>query len=176
MFVGFIAVVVILLVIVGLMATGSLGNSQNSSYITEAKKVHTLFSNLHAESKFYYIEGGESFSGINMDYFVRTDFAKSNMIINNPGMNEADWEGWPTVDVGSDQDANGDGVLDSPYTGPYLKLGGTAGEDFRIIVTSINDGTHAGFFLLKKVGTTVPPEYIKILEKTLAADPSYIGG
>lgn len=177
MFVGFIAVVVILLVIVGLMATGTLGGSQNSSYITEAKKTHTMVSNMNGESKFYYVQAGETFLGLNMDYFVRANFAPQNLVTTNPGMNSADWSGWPTsLDADSKYDVNNDGVLDSPYTGPYLKVGGVAGDDLRIIAHSISDGNYVGFHLLKKNGSSLSDDYIKILEKQLASDPEYVGG
>jgi len=176
MFVGFIAVVVILLIIVGLMSTGSLSGSQNSNYIAEAKKVQALLSNVASEGSFYYTQGDESFSGIDMNYYANSNFAPTLLVTDNPGMNEADWEGWPTIDKNERLDADGDGILDSPYTEPYIKLGGTAGDQMRIIVTPINDGKQAGIFLLKKKNNTLPADYVRILEQTLANDPAYIGG
>ena len=176
MFVGFIAVVVILLIIVGLMSTGSLSGSKNSNYIAEAKKVQAMLSNINNEGSFFYSKKNETFSGIDMDYFVDSKFAPNYMVTDNPGMNEDDWDGWPTIDQGEALDANDDGVLDSPYTGAYIKLNGTPGDQMRIIVTPINNGKQAGVFILKKKVNTIPEEYVKILESTLANDPSYIGG
>jgi len=176
MFVGFIAVIVILLIIVGLMSTGAISGSKNSNYIAEAKKVQAMLSNMNNEGSFYYSQASETFSGIDMNYFVRTRFAPTLMVTNNPGMNEDDWDGWPTIDTGEELDADNDGILDSPYTGAYIKLGGTPGDQMRVIVTPINNGNQAGIFILKKKENTIPEEYIKILEATLANDPSYIGG
>lgn len=166
MFVGFIAVVVILLVIVALMSSGALSGSDKAQYMTEAKKVHALFSQLQGESKFYYSQANESYTGISMDYFLMHDFAKGLMVPNS-NMVSADWEGWP---------AAADGGFPDPYTGPYIKLGGPAGDDLRVVVTSINNGQSAAFHILKKKGTTVDSSYLMILEKTLAADQNYIGG
>lgn len=166
MFVGFIAVVIILLVIVLLMASGALSSSDNSLYTTEAKKVHALFSQLQGESKFYYSGNNETYLGIGMDYFMNHDFAGQNMIASG-NMASADWEGWPT---------GVDGGFADPYTGPYIQVGGTAGDDMRIVASSINNGKAAVFFLLKKVGTTVPEQYTITLEKALAVDSNYIGG
>lgn len=166
MFVGFIAVVVILLVIVTLMASGALSSSDNSLYTAEAKKTHALFSQLQAESKFYYSANNESYLGIGMDYFMQHNFAGQQMIPSG-NMVASEWEGWPT---------GVDGGFPDPYTGPYIAIGGTAGDDMRIVASSINNGKAAVFFLLKKVGTTVPQEYTITLEKALAADSNYIGG
>lgn len=170
MFVGFIAVIVILLVIVGLMSSGVLGGSQNSSYITEAKKAHSLLSSMRGESKFYYAKG-ETFEGIGMDYYQANKFGGSQMKTDAGigGMNSADWDGWPTT-------SDNGGVFPDPYNGYYMTLGGTAGDDYRIIVTAVNEGRNASFFILKRKGTTTPEVFGKILEKTLSSDPSYIGG
>ena len=168
MFVGFIAVVVILLVIVGLMAISGTKNSQNSNYITEAKKVHAMLSNLEAESKYYLARSeNNDFAGIDTNYLVEANFAPSHMVVNNPGMNSADWSGWPT---------GVDGGFPDPYTGPYLKIGGTAGDDMRIVIAPINNGKNMGIFIMKKKVNNIPPEYTKILEKELANDANYIGG
>ena len=167
MFVGFIAVVVILLIIVGLMSTGALSSGSNADYLTEAKKVQALLSNVEGEAKFYSIEGDYSFKNLDMDYFTRVRFAPSNMVTANPGMSSADWEGWPT---------SADGGFPDPYTGPYLKIGGYAGDQIRLVVAPINNGQHAGVFILKQKVNTLDPDYVKILETTLAADPEYIGG
>lgn len=166
MFVGFIAVIVILLVIVTLMASGALSGSDNSLYTAEAKKVHALFSQLLGESKFYYSGNDESYLGIGMDYFMEHNFAGKSMITNS-NMAAADWEGWPT---------GVDGGFADPYTGPYIKIGGTAGDEMRVVVSSINDGRAAVFFLLKKVGNTIPEEFTITLERALSADSNYIGG
>jgi len=175
MFIGSMAVVVILLIVIGLMSSGSLSGSTNSSYITEAKKVQALMSNLGSEGLYYYTQGNESFSGIDMKYFLRSRFAPELMVPTS-NMDKDDWDGWPTIDKGEELDADNDGELDSPYTGPYIKLGGTAGDEMRIIVTPIDNGKHAGLFLLKKKENSIPEDYVNILEKTLANDPAYVGG
>lgn len=177
MFVGFIAVVVILMVIVGLMSTGALSSSNNSTFISEAKKAHEMISNMNGEAKFYYVGASETFTGIDTDYFVRANFAPSHLVVSNPGMIMADWEGWPsTIDPGGKYDLNNDGILDSPYTGAYVKVGGIAGDDLRILSHSLNDGNNVGFFLLKRKNNTIDPKFIKILEKEMASDSEFIGG
>jgi len=176
MFVGFIAVVVILLIIVGLMSTQSLSGSQNSNYIAEAKKAQAMLSNLANEGSFYYSQADESFSGIDMNYFVHGRFAPKLMVTDNPGMDQDNWDGWPTIDTGEALDADNDGVLDSPYTGAYIKIGGTANDQMRVIVTPINNGKQAGIFILKKKDNTLPTEFVKIFESVMANDSTYIGG
>lgn len=166
MFVGFIAVVVILLVIVGLMTSGVLSGSDNSKYMTEAKKVHSMFSHLQGEANFYYAANSESYLGIDMNYYLKHKFAGSQMIPTS-NMAQADWEGWPT---------NVDGGFPATYTGPYISVGGTAGDEIRLIVTSTNNGKSAAFHVLKKKVNVIPESYLKVLEKTLAGDPNYIGG
>ena len=169
MFVGFIAVIVIILVIVVLMSTGALSGADSSKYVTEAKKTHALFSLLQGESKFYYSGNNESYLDIGMDYFMEHDFAGKQMKASG-SMASADWEGWPT---------NVDGAFPDPYTGPYIEVGGTAGDNMRIIGTSINDGKAAVFFLLKNTNATeaqLPDKFMKTLERTLSADSNYICG
>ena len=177
MFVGFIAVVVILMVIVGLMSVGALSGSNNSTFIAEAKKAHEMISNMNGEAKFYYVGASETFTGMDTDYFIRANFAPSHLVVSNPGMAMADWEGWPSIiDLGSKYDVNNDGILDSPYIGSYVRIGGIAGDDLRILSHSINNGNNVGFFLLKKKNSSVDPKFIKILEKEMSSDSEYIGG
>lgn len=168
MFVGFIAVVVILLVIVGFMSSGALnGGADTAAYTTEVKKIHALFSQIQGESKFYYSGNNESYSNISMQYFLDHKFAGSQMIPSG-SMASADWDGWPAAaDAGSFAD---------PYLGPYIKVGGPAGDQMRIVVVPINNGKSAAFHILKKKVNTIPSQYVILLERTLASDPNYIGG
>jgi hypothetical protein len=166
MFIGFIAVVIILLVIVALMATGVFSGADTAEYMTQAKKVHALMSQVEGESKFYYAQNDQSYSGISMDYFLAHDVAKGQMVPSG-NMASADWDGWP---------AAADVPLADPYTGPYIPLGGPAGDQMRIIAVSINNGQSVAFHILKLKANTVDPIYLKILEKALASDPNYIGG
>lgn len=166
MFVGFIVVIIIILVIVVLMSAGSSSGNTNT-YTVEAKKIHSLINNMQNESKFYYASNNESYLNIGMDYFKKYDFAKGQMV-DTSNMNSADWDGWPTNDV--------DGGMPATYTGPYIKLDGTAGDDMRIITKSIENGKYAVFFILKNKNAVIPDEYLKALEKSLAVDSNYIGG
>lgn len=163
MFIGFIAVVIILLVIVALMASGVFSGTKNSQYLTEAKKVHALLGHLKNESKFYYSKN-ETFSGISMNYFNNYDFAADLMVYEE--LDSTKWDGWPVTDD----------AFPAIYTGPSIKIGGSAGDDMRILVAPINSGKNAGFFLIKKKDSSVSPVFTKIIERTLAGDPAYIGG
>ena len=176
MFIGFIAVIVILLIIVGFMATGGVSGSDNSTYITEAKKAQALISNLGSETSYYYI-GNETFNDLDMNYFVSHNFAPNLVVTDNPGMAKDDWDGWPdSIDSSKGLDADGDNELDDNYSGPYIKLGGSAGTQIRLIVGPVNGGNNAGIFILKKKDNTLDPNFVKILENTLSTDPTYIGG
>jgi hypothetical protein len=166
MFVGFIAVIIIVLVITILMSLGS-SSGETNTYTVEAKKVHALMSNLQNESKFYYSGHGETYLGISMDYFKQYDFAKGQLV-ETSNMTDAEWEGWPTNDV--------DGGMPGTYTGPYIRLDGVAGDDMRIIANSVDNGKYAVFFILKRAGADIPEGYLKALERALALDPNYIGG
>lgn len=168
MFVGFIAVVVILLVIVGLMSSGALNSgADTAAYTTEVKKTHALFSQIQDESKFYYAANNESYKDISMEYFKSHKFGGAQMVASG-NMSSADWSGWPAAaDPGSFAD---------PYLGPYIKVGGPAGDQMRIVVVPINNGQSAAFHVLRKTVNTIPSEFVILLEKTLASDPNYIGG
>lgn len=166
MFVGFIAVIIIILVIVVLMSTGA-SSGGTSTYMVEAKKTHTLLSHMQNESKFYYAANNESYLNISIDYFAKYDFAKGQLVT-NATMNASDWDGWPTNDV--------DGGMPATYTGSYIRLDGTPGDDMRIITKSVENGKYAIFFILKKKVNSIPAEYLRTLEQALAADSNYIGG
>ena len=163
MFVGFIAVVVILLVIVGLMSSGGNQTQDGARYITEAKKVKTVTHLMSGEAKFYYVRN-ETFLGLTMDYFKDTEFAAEKFVPTS-NMSSDDWSGWPTADGG----------FPDPYTGGYIKVGGPAGDDLRIIATSINDGKNLAIYLVKRKDNNIDPTYLQILEKTLASDPNFVG-
>lgn len=164
MFVGFIVVVVILVVVVGLMSTGSTDASSNGAYVTEAKKVQALLSTVEAESQFYYVRN-ETFTNIGVEYLAEVDFA-SGQLQATSNMAKVDWIGWPVADGG----------FPDPYTGPYIAIGGTAGDDIRLIITSIGNGKNVGIYLVKRKISDIPIEYTTILERILTDNPSYIGG
>ena len=170
MFIGFIAVLIILLVIVGFMMSGVLSSSQSGQYMTEAEKVHSLLNQASNITKFYYVKD-ETYSGLTMDFFIKNKFNQNNIVVTDPngGMNSADWDGWPST-------SDNGGVFPDPYTGPYIVVNGTAGTDVRIIVSPINNGQNAGFFIVKKKSSSIDPVFFKILEKSLSKDPLYIGG
>lgn len=168
MLVGFIAVVVILLVIIGIMAVNGTQGDDGGRYAAEATKAAALISNLRDEGKFYYTRG-ETFNGISMKYFEDIGFAEHQMVseLDNTGMSSNDWVGWP---------ASG---LDDPYTGPYLPLNGPVGDNMRLVVVPLNKGQAFGIYLLKKANATdaeLDPKYLKVLERTLAKDSGYVGG
>ncbi len=163
MFVGFIAVIVILLVIVGLMSTGAL-NSDSNSYITEVKKIQEQLSIMKSETKFYYV-GADSFTGLNADYYKNIKFGY--VVDTHPPLNSADWSGWPTgVDT----------PLADPYTGPYITFEGIAKDNVIAIPLSVNNGEAASIFIMIRNNSNLPISYKKLLEKTLATDQAYIGG
>lgn len=164
MFVGFIAVIVILLVVVATMSLGSKGPEDAAKYMTEAKNVQSLASHIRNETQFYYVKNN-TFTGIGVDYFATNKFAQ-NKIVATSNMASADWEGWPAAEVG----------LADPYTGPYIAVGGTAGDNVRFIVTSLNGGNSVGLYMLKNKAATIPPAYLKALEQAMAQDQAYIGG
>ena len=74
MFAGFIAAIVVLLMVVSLMMVGSGDNSDSSKYNVEAKKVQTLLSAMRDESKFYSLSQHGSYKGITMNYFSKNNF------------------------------------------------------------------------------------------------------
>ncbi len=165
MLVGFIAVIVILLVIIGLFSSNLLSsNSKGAQYVTEAQKVNIMLSNMNGQAKFYY-GGHGSYKDISVQYFKDIGFKEAKIVNQDPSgsMDSDHWENWPT------------GVT-SPYTGPYIELGGSAGGQLRILVVPQNDDQNAGFFILKEKANTLDPTFLKILERTLAGDSAYIGG
>lgn len=176
MFVGFIAVIIILLVVVALMAIGSGDSSDSSKYNVEAKKVHALLSVMRDESKFYSLSQQGSYKGITMNYFADNEFAKGAIMYDS--INKDDWEGYPEFTVGGSLDPinESDTAFPDVYNYPSIKLGGTAGDNMRIIVGSVDNGRNATFFIVKRKNTEIPELYIKTLEKSLSADSNYIGG
>lgn len=165
MFIGFIAVIIILLVVVALMSTGSNSSAQDAAnYMTEAKKIQATASHIRDESQFYYTKNN-TFDGISMDYFKTVDFAKGQLVATS-NMASADWEGWPSTEVG----------FPDPYTGPYIKAGGTGGDDIRMVITSINQGKAVGLYILRRKAADLPGGYTRAIEQSMATDSAYIGG
>jgi len=172
MLVGFIAVIVILLVIVGFMSSDGTGSKDGGArFITEAKKIAAMMSHMENESQFYYARV-ESYAGIGMDYFEDVEFQKDLMVHTDPDgpMLKEDWENWPD-----------ETVFPSPYTGPYIELRGPAAGEMRIIVAPLNNGQNMGIFIIKRIfdnpeDSAIDPAFPKVLEKVLSFDPDYIGG
>lgn len=172
MLVGFIAVIVILLVIVALFSgSGTSAKDSGARYITEAKKVGAMLYHMKNESQFYYSRA-ESYNGIGMDYFSDIEFQRDLMVQTDPNgpMLKADWENWPSLTVFPDN-----------YTGPYIELVGAGASEMRIIVAPLNSGKNMGIYIMKKIwanpsDTKLDPIFPQILEKVLSSDPDYIGG
>lgn len=176
MFAGFIAAIVVLLIIVALMITGSTDDSDSSKYNVEAKKVQTLLSAMRDESKFYSLSQHGSYKGITMNYFADNEFAKNAIMYDS--IDKDDWEGYPEFTVGGSLDPinEGDTTFPGVYNYPSIKLGGTAGDNMRVIVGSVDNGKNAVFFIVKKKDVEIPELYLRTLEKSLSADTNYIGG
>lgn len=171
MFTGFVAVIILLIVIAGIIAVKALSTG-GATYAAEVKKVQELISRMKGEAKFYYLANNESYSGFSIDYYKKYHFAEKNigsgdnMVACSDTVTTNCWEGMPV---------NADNVS-SPYNGSYINLGGTAGDQIRIIAASLGGGTSAGIYIVKKKPSTVPEEYTFMLERALANDPSYFGG
>lgn len=176
MFAGFIAAIVVLLMVVSLMMVGSGDNSDSSKYNVEAKKVQSLLSAMRDESKFYSLSQHGSYKGITMNYFADNEFAKSAIMYDS--IDKDDWEGYPEFTVGGSLDPinEGDTAFPDVYNYPSIKLGGTAGDNMRVIVGSVDNGKNAVFFVVKKKDAEIPELYLRTLEKSLSADSNYIGG
>lgn len=176
MFVGFIAAIVVLLIVVALMVTGSGDNSDSSKYNVEAKKVQALLSAMRDESKFYSLSKHGSYKGITMNYFADNEFAKGAIMYDS--INKDDWDGYPEFIAGGSLDPinDGDATFPNVYNYPSIKLGGTADDNMRVIVGSVDNGKNAVFFIVKRKNTEIPELYLKTLEKSLSADSNYIGG
>lgn len=172
MLVGFIVVIVILLVIIGLMFnSGTAGADQGAKYITEAKKIGTILYHLKNESQFYYARN-ESYAGIDMGYFADVEFQRDLMVQTDPDgpMRKADWENWPDESVFPDN-----------YTGPYIELRGSAAKEMRIVVAPLNNGENMGIFIMRRIfddpaDSKIDESFSRVLEKVLSSDPDYIGG
>lgn len=171
MFTGFVAVIIVLIIIAGIIAVKALGTG-GATYAAEVKKVQELISRMKGEAKFYYLAHDESYDGFNIEYYKNYHFAENNigsndnMVACSETVTTDCWEGMPV---------NADNVED-PYNGYYINLGGTAGDQIRIIAASLGGGGSAGIYIVKKKPTTVPEEYTFMLERALANDPSYFGG
>ncbi len=176
MFAGFIAAIVVLLMVVSLMMVGSGDNSDSGKYNVEAKKVQSLLSAMRDESKFYSLSQHGSYKGITMNYFADNEFAKSAIMYDS--IDKDDWEGYPEFTVGGSLDPinEGDATFPNVYNYPSIKLGGTAGDNMRVIVGSVDNGKNAVFFIVKKKDVEIPELYLRTLEKSLSADTNYIGG
>lgn len=176
MFAGFIAAIVVLLMVVSLMMVGSGDNSDSGKYNVEAKKVQSLLSAMRDESKFYSLSQHGSYKGITMNYFADNEFAKNAIMYDS--IDKDDWEGYPEFTVGGSLDPvnEGDTAFPDVYNYPSIKLGGTAGDNMRVIVGSVDNGKNAVFFIVKKKNVEIPELYLRTLEKSLSADSNYIGG
>ena len=176
MFAGFIAAIVVLLMVVSLMMVGSGDNSDSSKYNVEAKKVQTLLSAMRDESKFYSLSQHGSYKGITMNYFADNEFAKGAIMYDS--IDKDDWEGYPEFTLGGSLDpiSESDTAFPDVYNYPSIKLGGAAGDNMRIIVGSVDNGKNAVFFIVKRKNTEIPELYLRTLEKSLSADSNYIGG
>lgn len=159
MLVGFILVIIVLLVVVGLFSSGVLKTEDGSKYIADATKVSTVISDLESSAKFYTING--SYDGIKGDYLKESDFHPE--LLEEGTLNSDDWENWP-VD------------LASPYTGTYVNVGGPAGDDMKILLVPLNNGESAGIYLIKRKNNSIDPRYLKVLERILAKNSKYIAG
>ena len=176
MFAGFIAAIVVLLMVVSLMMVGSGDNSDSSKYNVEAKKVQSLLSAMRDESKFYSLSQHGSYKGITMNYFADNEFAKGAIMYDS--IDKDDWEGYPEFTLGGSLDpiSESDTAFPDVYNYPSIKLGGAAGDNMRIIVGSVDNGKNAVFFIVKRKNTEIPELYLRTLEKSLSADSNYIGG
>lgn len=167
MLIGFIVLIVFLLVIVGLMSSSSLSNdSSGTKYITEAKKIQVMLSNMENESQFYFARD-ETFNGIGIKYYENIGFHPELIVPQDPSgsMSKNDWENWPD-----------ETYFPSPYSGPYIELKGSAAKDLRVVISPLNNGNNMGIYILKRKGSTVDPVFLKTLEKVLSSDSNYIGG
>lgn len=165
MLIGILVLVVLILVIVTVMSSSSLSDKNGGSkYIAEAKKVAVMMNDLKGAAQFYYTNN-ESYAGIDMNYFKGIHFYDTNMVDQDPSgqMIKDNWTNWPPN-------------LEDPYTGPYLELGGTPGDQMRIIVAPIGEGETMGVYLMKNINSTFDPQYSVVLEKVLSTDPDYLGG
>lgn len=157
LYVFFISIIMILL-IMGYMVTGG-SNSRVASYSTEAAKAGALIADLETQIQFYYTDS-ESYEGFDNQFLADGGFHTERT--NDGVMNKVDWENWP---VG----------LATPYNGSYLYLGGTAGENMRILTKSIDNGKAVGVYLLKNKNVVIDSSYTTLLEKSLSNKFSFIG-
>jgi len=134
MFIGFIAIIIVLLIIVAAMSTGSTSENKGT-YQVEATKTATMISDLKNESKFYFAKynnqdiSAPGFTGESiMEYLVNTDFHKNKMRNQNSAetMLKSDWLG-----------------LTNDYTGPYLIASGPAEDKIRFISVPISSNSVA---------------------------------
>jgi len=162
MFIGFIAVILILLIIVVIMSTGVTTSGSDADYFAHASKVKALISHMKGESQFYYSGNDQSFKDIDVTYFK--DVGYDENYIGHDTMLADEWKG-----------------LSEDYTGDYLKLGGPAGDNMRIVVYSTDDGQGLVIAIVGKDADgdgevdDVDPKYPPILEQVMRGDSAFLG-
>jgi len=164
MLTNLVVMAVAIVIMSGIMYVVNTNHNKAGVYAAQVKNTVAMMSNLENATKFYYINK-DSYNGLTMDYYKDFGVNKQNYVEQADGesMSSDDWDGFPAD-------------LPDPYTGPYMEVGGPAHDEMRVVVLPLDNGQSFGIYLLKKKENSVPAEFTKMLEKTLATTTDFVGG
>lgn len=182
MLIGFVIIIVMILVIVGLMAIGTSGGDDTGIYSAQIKKVKVLINNIESEAIMYH-GLKDTYKGFNAEYLskngIGTELYTNNSSDVSVTMNKANWDNLPTdFDCdGTEEDTTVD-FLSADYGGVFLFKGYEPGNQKAIIVYSCTDITGDNYAQIKFVQQktkTYNTKFDEMLELELTEQDTFYG-
>lgn len=180
MLIGFIVVIIMILVIVGLMSVGNNSQGKTGVYETQIKKIKVFLNDIQSEAVIYHGMKND-FNGFNATYLNSVGIGKelyvnSSASLAHP-MTKNNWEGLP-------DDFNCDGKSDSNTTdyltdgrGVFIFKGYTPGNQKAILINSCDktSKSYSEIRFVKDKAATYDPEFDKLFENELMNYNFYYG-
>lgn len=180
MLIGFIVVIVMILIIVGLMAIGNEGGGDTGLYSTQIKKLKTFINNVESEAVLYH-GMNNNFNGFNAKYLnsvkIGTELYSDNVADTATPMTKANWLGLPSdFDCDGVAEANNVNYMGAGR-GVFLFKGYIPGNQKAMIVHSCNteSETFSKIIIVKERTSTYETLFDEMLEMELSNYGNFYG-
>jgi len=180
MLIGFIVVIIMILVIVGLMSTGNGTDGNTGVYSSQIKKIEVLINSLETEGVMYH-GLHNNFTKFNANYLQGTNIAKELYTDSDASLNvPMDKNHWANLPV----DFNCDGIVESNTTsylgagrGVFLLKGYVPGNQMALLVNSCkNTNTnYTEIRIVRQINFTYNKKFDTMLEQALMNYNFYYG-
>jgi len=187
MLVGFIVIIIMVLVIVGLMSVGNNADNKTGLYETQIKKIKVFINQIESEAILYHGLKG-TFNGFNPNYLQAHNIGKELYtdsdadLYNGDPMDGNHWEGLPSdfnCDGTADVDSNGKGTTDylGAGRGVFLFKGYEPGNQKAIIINSCtnNNNDYSKLIIVKYRNQTYDPNFDVLFEKEMSNYGTFYG-